>query len=112
MSGGLNYEKMNGNINKPKSDNEKAMLFSKDFPDCGDLYPDCPIKPSLLDSKCMNCPKTDDIKKPKLEWVVCEHCGEEGVPVDSQSKLNENEEIKCHICDKMNSVEAIAKQRN
>ena len=112
MSGGLNYEKMNGNVNKPKPENEKAILYAGEFPNCIGLYPDCPEKPSLLDSKCMNCPKTDDVVKPKIERVVCEHCGEEGVPIDNQSKLTENEETKCHICDKMNSIEYIAKQRN
>jgi hypothetical protein len=107
---GLTYEKMNGNINKPKSDNEKAMLFSKDFPNCNDLYPDCPKKPSLLDNKCRNCPKTDDIKKPRIKWVDCEHCGEDAVPVAEETKKEEIEETKCHVCNKINSKESIQKQ--
>jgi hypothetical protein len=111
---GLNYEL--DNMRKRHADqnyfNGLERQKGGSFPSCQGIYDDCPKKPSLLDNKCRNCPKTDDIKKPKLEWVVCEHCGEDGVPVDSQSKLNENEEIKCHICDKMNSVEYIAKQRN
>jgi hypothetical protein len=108
MGGTLTYEK----VQRGKSENERMLAGGGDFPTCFGFYPDCPTKPSLIDSKCMNCPKTEGIKKPKIEWVVCEHCGEEGVPVNSQSKLNENEETKCHICDKMNSIEYIAKQRN
>lgn len=66
MGGGLNYEKMNGNINKPMSANEKAIVFSKDFPNCKGLYPDCPDEPSLFSSMCRTCPKTDGMKKPKV----------------------------------------------
>jgi len=64
---GLNYEKLNGNINKPLSANEKTIMFSKDFPNCKGLYPDCPEVPSLMNSMCRTCPKTDGMKKPRPE---------------------------------------------
>ncbi len=109
---GLTYEKMNGNVNKPMPANEKAILYSGDFPNCKGLYPDCPEKPSFLDNKCRTCPKTDAVEKPKLDWVDCEHCGEDGVPVYVDSKISEIEDTKCHICKKINSKDYVAGQRN
>lgn len=50
-----------------KSENGKLISFSKDFPNCKGLYPDCPEAPDLMISMCRTCPKTDGIKKPKLE---------------------------------------------
>ena len=66
MGGGLNYEKLTGKANKPVSENEKAIAFSKDFPNCKGLYPDCPNEPSLMNSMCRTCPKTDGMKKPRI----------------------------------------------
>jgi hypothetical protein len=50
-----------------KSEGEKAIMASGDFPDCKGLFPDCPENPSLEESMCRTCPKTDDLKKPKLD---------------------------------------------
>jgi hypothetical protein len=107
MGGTLTYDK----VQHGKSENERMLAGGGEFPICNGFYPDCPEKPSLLDSKCRNCPKTEGVVKPKLEWVVCEHCEDEGVPIDSQTKIDQNEETKCHICDKINSKEYIAKLR-
>jgi len=49
-----------------KSENEKLISFSKDFPNCKGLYPDCPNEPSLMNSMCRTCPKTDGMKKPRI----------------------------------------------
>ena len=64
MAGGLTYDKLHDK--KQLSPNEKVFTLSKDFPDCKGLYPDCPEKPDLMNSMCRTCPKTDGIKKPKL----------------------------------------------
>jgi hypothetical protein len=64
---GLNYERMHDKVNKPISENEKQILYSKDFPECKGLYPDCPKTPSLDESMCKTCPKTEGLKKPKQE---------------------------------------------
>jgi len=109
MGGGLNYDKLNGNTNKPKSTNEKSIVFSKEFPTCKGLYPDCPETPNLLDKKCRNCPKTDDVKKPKVEWIECEFCKEEeAVPVDPKEEIINT---KCHFCNKENSSKYIKSKR-
>lgn len=50
-----------------KSENEKLIQNSKDFPNCKGLYPDCPDEPSLYSSMCRTCPKTEELKKPKIE---------------------------------------------
>ena len=50
-----------------KSEHEKTIAFSKDFPNCKGLYPDCPDAPDLMLSMCRTCPKTDGIKKPRLD---------------------------------------------
>ena len=107
---GLNYDRLKDA--KGKSDNEKMFAGGGEFPECKGFYPDCPESPSLLDSKCRNCPKSEGINKPKLEWVDCEHCKEEEmVPFDTDSSLNNNEDTKCHGCGKTNSAEWIKKQR-
>lgn len=50
-----------------KTDGEKVITHSKDFPYCKGLYPDCPETPDLMNSMCRTCPKTDGMKKPKIE---------------------------------------------
>jgi len=50
-----------------KSPQEKAIASAGDFPNCKGLYPDCPKIPSLKDRNCRNCPKTDELEKPRLE---------------------------------------------
>lgn len=50
-----------------KNDFERAELSHGEFPDCKGLYPDCPENPSLTNKNCRTCPKTDDLKKPKLD---------------------------------------------
>ena len=67
MAGGLNYDKLKEKGNRPASTNEKAIAYSKDFPNCKGLYPDCPEFPDLMNSMCRTCPKTDGLKKPKIE---------------------------------------------
>jgi len=113
--GKLSYTSQQSNLIKQKytikSENEKALMAGGEFPNCKGLYPDCSEKPSLLDNKCRNCPKTEDIKKPKLEWVDCEHCGEDAVPVDVDSKKDQNEDTKCHVCGKINSAKHISEMR-
>ena len=94
-------------MSKVKSPNEKLLAGGGQFPDCDGFYPDCPDKPSLLDNKCRNCPKTDDLNKPRLDWVECEYCKEESVPVDTSSKLEEKVDSKCHSCNKINNKKHI-----
>lgn len=50
-----------------KSEEEKMISNSRDFPNCKGLYPDCPETPDLMVSMCRTCPKTDGMKKPKIE---------------------------------------------
>jgi hypothetical protein len=95
-----------------KSENEKALIAGGQFPNCKGLYPDCPEKPSFLEAKCRNCPKTEDVKKPRLEWVECEHCKDEGVPVIEGTKKENIEETKCHCCGKISSKEYIKSKIN
>ncbi|MCX6800846.1 MAG: hypothetical protein NTZ73_01530 [Candidatus Diapherotrites archaeon] len=52
--------------NTIKKDGDR-LIFSKDFPNCKGLYPDCPSNPSLTEKNCRTCPKTDELKKPKME---------------------------------------------
>jgi hypothetical protein len=82
-----------------------------EFPQCKGFYPDCPENPNLLDNKCRNCPQADELKKPKLEWVDCEYCGEDTTPVAEGTKKEDIEDTKCHVCNKFNSKESIQKQR-
>lgn len=82
-----------------------------EYPHCHGFYEDCPEKPSMLESKCRNCPQADEVKKPKLEWVDCEHCGEDAVPILEGTKKEEIENTKCHICGKINTSQYIKSQR-
>jgi len=107
---GLNYDRLKDAKGKPE--NEKMLMGGGEFPECKGFYPDCPKNPNLLDSKCRNCPKTEDIEKSKLGWSDCEHCKEEEVvPFDTDSPIDKNEDTKCHSCGKINSAERIKKQR-
>lgn len=62
MGGKLNYDAPK----KFKSANESVISLAGEFPKCKGLYPDCPEEPSLMNSMCRTCPKTDGMKKPKL----------------------------------------------
>jgi hypothetical protein len=59
---GLTYER----INRVKRNNERELVGHGIFPNCVGLFPDCPLEPSLVLSMCRTCPKTDGLKKPKL----------------------------------------------
>jgi hypothetical protein len=61
--GGLNYWK----TQKFKSEPESEFMKKGLFPSCKGAFPDCPEEPSLMNSMCRTCPKTDGMKKPKLE---------------------------------------------
>jgi hypothetical protein len=50
-----------------KSSNERLLAGGGEFPNCKGFYPDCPEVPSLTESMCRTCPKTEDIKKPRLD---------------------------------------------
>ena len=62
MGGGLNYDK----VQRGKSENQRLLAGGGEFPNCKGLYPDCPTEPSLMSSMCRTCPKTDGMKKPKI----------------------------------------------
>ena len=62
---GLTYEK--DHQAKVKSFAQKRIGDRDEFPACKRLYPDYPKTPSLMDKNCRTCPKTDDLKKPKIE---------------------------------------------
>ena len=109
---GLNYERMHDKANKPLSENERMLVGGGDFPDCVGFYPDCPEKPSLMDSKCRNCPKIDYKMLPRLAWVDCEYCKEDGVPYDVEGKIGIGEDTFCHICGKLNTWEHINSLKN
>ena len=63
MGGTLTYDK----VQRGKSENERILAGGGEFPNCKGLYPDCPDTPSLDERMCKTCPKTDGLKKPKLE---------------------------------------------
>jgi len=69
MGGGLNYERES--MSKRHADtsyfNRLISMKAGEFPACKGLFPDCPAEPSLMLSMCRTCPKTDGIKKPKIE---------------------------------------------
>ncbi len=60
--GGLNYDTV-----KRMSSIELSYKIAGSFPNCKGFFPDCPQEPSLTNSMCRTCPKTDGMKKPKLE---------------------------------------------
>jgi len=62
LGGKLNYDAPK----RFKSANESVIALAGEFPKCKGLYPDCPEEPSLMNSMCRTCPKTDGMKKPKL----------------------------------------------
>lgn len=105
MGGTLTYNK----VQRGKSDNEKMLAGGGEFPICKGFYPDCPEKPSLIEAKCRNCPQADEVKKPKLEWFDCEHCGEDAVPVAEGVKKEDIEDTKCHVCGKINLKDYVQK---
>lgn len=63
MGGSLTYYSKQ----KFKSTNESEIVGAGEFPKCKGLYPDCPEEPSLMNSMCRTCPKTDGMKKPRPE---------------------------------------------
>lgn len=69
MGGGLNYERES--MSKRHADtnyfNRLKLVGAGEFPACKGLFPDCPEEPSLMNSMCRTCPKTDGMKKPKIE---------------------------------------------
>jgi hypothetical protein len=69
MGGSLNYEKES--MSKQRANtayfNRLASMNAGEFPACKGFFPDCPETPSLTDKNCRTCPKTDELKKPKLE---------------------------------------------
>jgi len=66
---GLNYENDTRNVRHafPQYWAETQLKGAGEFPKCKGLYPDCPDEPNLMNSMCRTCPKTDGMKKPKLE---------------------------------------------
>ncbi len=80
MGGTLNY-------NAPKrfkTANESVISLAGEFPKCKGLYPDCPDEPSLMNPMCRTCPKTEGMKKPKLDEVE-----EEVEEAKTEEKSNE-----------------------
>lgn len=60
---GLNYWK----TQKFRSEGESEMAKAGQFPACKGFFPDCPEEPSLMNSMCRNCPKTEGMKKPRMD---------------------------------------------
>ena len=110
---GLNYE--GDAMSKRHADQNYFNRIERrnggEFPECKGFYEDCPETPSLLDSKCRNCPQADEIEKPKVGWVDCGHCGEDAVPYDLKEKIDFGKNAKCHICGKINTWDHIKKLR-
>jgi len=65
---GLNYDK--DHQVRGKKENERMLFAGGKFPECRGLFPDCPTLPTLRESACRCCPKTDGLKKPRLEAGV------------------------------------------
>jgi hypothetical protein len=76
MGGTLTYNSQK----RFKTANESVISLAGEFPKCKGLYPDCPEEPSLANPMCRTCPKTEGMKKPKLEEV------------EEQTKEKKNEE--------------------
>lgn len=62
---GLNYENDRRGVKHASKQyfNNLHLQGAGEFPNCKGLYPDCPETPSLDESMCRTCPKTDGIKK-------------------------------------------------
>lgn len=59
-------------INAIKSEFEKKLSQTKDFPNCKDTYPDCPETPDKKKQMCKNCPiindeDSEDMEKDELD---------------------------------------------
>jgi len=67
MGGIKSYDADNAKAKRAtiKSDAERMIEYSKDFPNCKGLYPDCPDTPDLSNKMCRTCPKTEGMKKPR-----------------------------------------------
>ena len=65
--GNTNYDQIRSKFRTIKTDSEKTLYNSDEFPNCKGLYPDCPEEPSLDNRMCLNCPKTENQEKPILE---------------------------------------------
>lgn len=65
MGGTLTYNSQK----RFKTANESVISLAGEFPKCKGLYPDCPNEPSLMNPMCRTCPKTEGLKKPKLDEV-------------------------------------------
>jgi len=69
MGGSLTYatDEYQKRYNRSNPENARIIKNFGEFPDCKGLYPDCPKEPSLMNSMCRTCPKTEGLKKPKSE---------------------------------------------
>lgn len=65
MGGTLTYNSQK----RFKTANESVISLAGEFPKCKGLYPDCPNEPSLMNPMCRTCPKTEGLKKPKLDEI-------------------------------------------
>lgn len=61
--GGLDYTVWQ----RGKSEKERILFAAGKFPSCKGLFPDCPNEPTLECRTCVCCPKTDGLKKPRME---------------------------------------------
>lgn len=89
MGGTLNY-------NSPKrfkTANESVISLAGEFPKCKGLYPDCPNEPSLMDPMCRTCPKTEGMKKPKIEEDNNESKETKEEPEKNIEEINEIKEV-------------------
>ncbi|HNV00889.1 MAG TPA: hypothetical protein PKK60_00475 [archaeon] len=93
MGGTLTYNSQK----RFKTANESVISLAGEFPKCKGLYPDCPNEPSLMNPMCRTCPKTEGLKKPKLDEVeeevketkVEEEVKETKVEEETESKVEE-----------------------
>lgn len=84
MGGTLTYNSQK----RFKTANESVISLAGEFPKCKGLYPDCPNEPSLMNPMCRTCPKTEGLKKPKLDEVE-EEVKETKVEEETESKVEE-----------------------
>lgn len=110
LGGKLNYDAPK----RFKSANESVISLAGEFPKCKGLYPDCPDEPSLMDSMCRTCPKTEGMKKPKLvsdeEEAIQEKKEQE--QLESEEKNKETTEEKKSVVEQENTVstESVAQE--